>query len=405
MSTRRYGLAFLLALLLLALTAAGCSEAETAPEGDTPAEEAGGENGAEGEEKADGEKKKNANKGEDGEEEDEEQAVPVEVVTLGRGAIESVLRSSSTLEAERQVKVYAEAARLVRQLLVEEGDRVRKGQVLLRLQDEQQRNNLASVRNELEKAEREYELQQRLYSEQLISEETFNEATFDLEQLRIRLADADRELGYTEVNAPITGTVTQRLVNLGDQVSVGQHLFDIVDFDSLVARVYVPEKHLKDLRPGLPARVTAQALGARQSAGKVLRIAPIVDARTGTIKVTVDVGGRTGLRPGMYVDVALVTATRGDAVLVPKRALVYDSDQMFVFRLLDDRRVERVFIEPLLSDKLNIEPAAGLEEGDQLVVAGQAGLKEGALVSLPEDEQAEEAAADDEDAAVERASV
>jgi multidrug efflux pump subunit AcrA (membrane-fusion protein) len=95
------------------------------------------------------------------------------------------------------------------------------------------------------------------------------------------------------------------------------------------------------------------------------------------------------------VDVDLVVATRAEAVLVPKRAVVYDADQMFVYRLGDDRRVERVFIEPLLTDKDHIEPREGLAAGDRVVVAGQAGLKQDALVRLPGDDESSSEDADE----------
>ena len=161
------------------------------------------------------------------------------------------------------------------------------------------------------------------------------------------------------MRAPIGGTVTGRMVNLGDQIQIGQHLFDIVDFESIVALIYVPEKHLNELRPGLTARLSAQITGGDDYEGRVERISPIVDPRSGTVKVTIEVGGQPGLRPGMYIDVNLVTATREDAVLVPKRALVYDNDQIFVYRVNGESRAERVFIETALTDKNYVEPREG----------------------------------------------
>ena len=382
-------------LLVLALTTVqlGCGGADdaNASSGDSNTATASNQD-----KKADKGDKKKGKKGEDGEE-DKEEAVPVEVAALSTGPIESVLQFSSNLEAEREVKVFSQAKRLITQLNVEEGDKVRRGQVLVQLQDEEQRAALSKVKSQLAKAEREYERQQRLFQQKLISEQAYNDATYELDQLRIEQENAERELSYTEVKAPIDGTITTRLVNLGDQVQIGQHLFDLVDFDSLVARVFVPEKHLEQLRKGLTARLSSQATGDRQYNGKLKRVAPIVDPRSGTVKVTVDVGGQKGLRPGMYVDVDLVTAVNREAILVPKRALVYDNDQMFVFRLGSEeggRRVERVFVEARLTDKYNVEPASGLSLGDQLVIAGQAGLKDGALVSLPGDPKE-----DDEDAA------
>ena len=311
-----------------------------------------------------------------------DEAVPVELITLGRGAIEEVLRFSTNLEAESQVQVFAEAARKVIDLRVEEGHRVGKGQLLLRLQDDEQRTNLAKVESQLAKAQREYDRQQRLFAEQLISEQAFSEATYDLEQLRLALDEAKRQLSYTEVKAPIAGTVTRRLVSLGDFVTVNQPLFEIVDFGSIVARVYVPEKEMPRLAVGVPARISAPALGGERFPGEIDRLAPVVDPKSGTVKVTVAIPERSGLKPGMYVDVELVTAVRDDALLVPKRALVYDQDQVFVYRVGEGMKVERVFLRPLLEDKQNIEPAGGVAAGDRIVVAGQAGLKDGLEVRL-----------------------
>jgi membrane fusion protein, multidrug efflux system len=317
---------------------------------------------------------------------EEDTAVPVQVTTLARGPIEAVLRFSTNLEAEAQVQVLAEAARQVRQLLVEEGAEVRKGQVLLRLQDDEQRTAVAKVESELAKVQREYARQQRLYDQGFLSEEDFSNATYQIEQLGLSLDEAKRELSYTEVRAPISGTVTGRHVNLGDHVSPNQHLFDIVDFDSIVARVFVPEKELPRLRRGQETRLSAPSLGEQVHLGRIERISPVVDPQSGTVKVTVAIPGRHELRPGLYVDVELVTDVHEDALLVPKRALVYDQDQIFVYRL-QGLTVERLAVRPLLEDKETIEPqpaetGEGLEPGDRLVVAGQAGLKDGAEVRL-----------------------
>jgi len=318
-------------------------------------------------------------------EERKEEAVPVEVATLGRGGIESVLRLSSNLEAEREVQVFAEAPRRVTRLLVEEGDAVQKGQALLQLQDEEQTSAVAKAEIALDESRRNFERTKELYEQKLVTEELFTQAGYTVRRNEIALSDARRELGYTQVRAPIAGVVTERKVNLGDHVTVNQLLFRIVDFDSIVARIYVPEKELVRLAKGQPARLRADSLGGRRFRGAIDRISPIVDPGTGTIKVTVATPQQEGLRPGMYVEVELVTAVHDDALLVPKRALVYDNDQAFVFRLKEKRRVERLRVNPALEDADNIEPAGGLSAGDQLVVAGQAGLKDGGLVRLPGD--------------------
>ena len=314
--------------------------------------------------------------------EEEDQSVPVEITVLGRGRIESILRFSTNLEAESEVQVISEASRKIQSLLVEEGDDVVKNQVLIRLEDDEQRNELARVESQLANARREFDRKSNLYNQQLISEQEYNQATYDLEQLEIALRDAKRQLGYTEVKAPISGTITQRLVKVGAPLTVTQHLFDIVDFDSIVARVYVPEKELYRIRADQDARVFADAGGGEERFGTVDRIAPRVDPRSGTIKVTVSIPRSQGLLPGMYVTVELITEVHEDALLLPKKAIVYDADQIFVFRLKDDSTVERLLIRPRLEDRDNVEPDDTLSQGDRIVIAGQASLKDGSEVRL-----------------------
>ena len=347
----------------------------------------------------------------------DEELPPVEVVSLERGAIEAVLRFSTNLEAESAIEVFSQAARQVIELRVEEGDRVEKNQILVRLQDEEQRSELARIESQLAKARREFQRQQNLYAQQLISEQVMNEATYDVEQLELAFGDAKRNLSYTEVRAPIAGTITGRHVNLGDHITVNQHLFDLVDFDTIVARIYVPEKELERLRLAQVARLFSDSIAGDARNGEVIRIAPIVDPRSGTVKVTVGIPRNQGLLPGMYVEVELVTDTREDALLVPKRAVIYDQNEAFLYRLTDEMTAQRLRIAILLEDRENILPSTGsgasglspeglgprsLAVGDRIVVAGQAGLKDGAEVRLAgrkTTDAAEGAAVDEADAA------
>jgi membrane fusion protein (multidrug efflux system) len=374
---RMFGWGVPVLLLAAALTLSGCQVSV-----------GGGKDGGGKGDKADGEGEAR-----------EREAVPVEVAALELGHIEVVLRFASNLEAERDVQVFAQAPRIVKQLQVEEGNAVRAGQLLVKLQDDMQHNALAKVNGQLAQAQRELARQEKLFRQELISEQVYNEASYNVEQLLLARDDAERELAYTSVEAPISGVVVSRMVNLGDYVTVNQPLFQIVDFDSIVARIFVPEKELSRLRVGQTARIRADAMGDLVFSGRVDRIAPAVDPGTGTVKVTVAIPRQEGLRPGMYVEVELVAATKDDALLVPKRALVYENDQIFVFRLAGERDVERVRLVPQLENARFVEPLEGFQVGDLVVTAGQSGLKDGALVKLPgdPDEEKTESAADTEE--------
>jgi len=310
------------------------------------------------------------------------EAISVEVVALARGPIEQTLRFSAHLEAERAVEVRSEAARKVVALLVEEGDRVGRGQPLARLEDEAQKTAVARAESQVEQARREYDRKANLFEQRMISDQEMTLARHELGQKQLALDDSQRELSYTVVRAPIAGTVTTRRVRIGDTVLPNQHLFDLVDFDSLVALVYVPERELPRVVAGQSARLSPPADPERLFAGTIDRIAPVVDPKSGTVKVTVAVPFAAGLRPGMFLEVQLVTAIERDALLIPKRALVPDGTQLAVWRLKQDDTVERLWIEPELEDRERVTVSTGLAPGDRIVVAGQAGLKPGAKVKL-----------------------
>ena len=312
------------------------------------------------------------------------QAAPVEVATLRRGPMEAVLRYSADLEAEQSVPVHSQSPSLRRvvQLLAEEGQEVRRGQILAKLQDDEQRHGVERAQGQLGKARADFDRQKRLYEQKLISEQAYTQAKHELEQLEISLADARQAWGYTEVRAPIAGTVAVRRVKPGDAVTMDQPLFEIVDFGSLVVRVYVPERELGRVRAGQSVRIYTQALRGVTFEGTVDRVAPVVDPKSGTVKVTVRVPHRPGLMPGMFLDVQLVTDVRQDALLLPKRALLLDHDQAWVYRLKPDSTVERLLVQPTLENAMHVEVRQVLAPGDRVVVAGQAGLKPGAKVRV-----------------------
>jgi len=262
---------------------------------------------------------------------------------------------------------------------------VKAGDLLVQLENDIQIIQVSKAKNQVAEAKEEFERQQSLHSQDLISDQVFSQAKFNLQQLQLNLEDAERELGYTEIRAPIPGTITLRQVKVGDQVTAGQNLFNIIDFQSIVARLYIPENELSHIRVRQPVRVESTAFPGQSFQGHILRVAPIVESRSGMIKVTVGFKDVGPLLPGMYVDADIVIASKPDALLLPKKAFVYDGEQRFVFRMGEDRMAERILPRTGLEDSDHVEPLDQLSEGDAIVIAGQTGLKDGSKVRLPED--------------------
>lgn len=309
----------------------------------------------------------------------------MEVATLKKGHIQATLKASTHLEAEESVQVFSRTSNHVKELLVEEGDGVKKGELLLVLENAEQENTLEKAKVQHEKALREFERQKSLYEQSLISEQAYSDAQFELKQRKLSLEEAQQQYDYTQIRAPIAGTITERVVNLGDYVKPNQHLFSLVDFNSLVAYVYLPEKNLPQLAVDQPCRLVNTALGSKPFKGRVKRISPVVDPQTGTFKVTISAPNQGYLRPGLFIETRIILETHEDALLIPKQALVYDEDQLYVYRLDPTHNpptAHRVLVEPLLTDPVHVEPAHSFDSGDLVVIGGQTGLKEGAAVRI-----------------------
>ncbi len=316
------------------------------------------------------------------------QPTPVVVGAVERGSIVSTISAASTIEAERQVTIHAESTGRLVDLSVEEGDKVKKGQILARIRFDAQANSLVRANTSLEKARVDFDRAERLYNEKVIGQEEFLRAQNALQIAELDLSDRSREMRNTKVAAPFDGTITLRKVTEGAFVSNGAELLTIVDFSTLVARVFVPEKQLDRIQVGQAAEVIGKAAKGRKGEGKVQRIAPTIDAGTGTVKVTVSLppalAGPQGFLPGMYAEVTLTTDSRDDVLLVPKSAVVRDEEQTYLFTVTGDPATgftaKRVRVETGLTDPERIEIIKGFAAGEPVIVAGQTGLKDGAKV-------------------------
>ncbi|MCA9658088.1 MAG: efflux RND transporter periplasmic adaptor subunit, partial [Myxococcales bacterium] len=323
--------------------------------------------------------------------EDKEEAVPVVPGVVERGSIAAVISAASTIEAEQQVTIHAESTGRIVALKAEEGDKVKKGDQLARIRFDAQSSALLRANTSLAKAEEDFGRAEQLYREGVIGKEEFERAQNTLDLARLDVQDRNREIRNTKIVAPFTGTITERFVAEGAFVSNGAQVLSITDFNSLVARVYVPEKELDRLRLGQEAAIVGKAAKGRAGVGTVDRIAPIVDAATGTVKVTVklpaELSGPGGFLPGMYAEVTMTTEEREDIPLVPKSAVVYDEEQTYLFVIPaasegEELRAKRVRVETGLQDAERVEIVDGPAPGEKIIVAGQSGLKDDALIVL-----------------------
>ncbi|WP_414662563.1 efflux RND transporter periplasmic adaptor subunit [Horticoccus sp. 23ND18S-11] len=307
--------------------------------------------------------------------------VPVETALVSRGPISAFLAFNSTLETEAMVDIYPQTTGQVETLLVEEGRIVNEGDPLLKIEDRELRVDADESTANYDQLKKNFARSEDLYSRKLINKQDFETQAYQLEQARLRLERARIRLAYATVRAPFSGIISSRETQVGARVTSGSKLFSMVKLDEIVARVFVPGRYLPIVAEKQPAVVTSEFLPNRIFKGWVKRISPVIDPKSGTFKVTVGVTGEkpTDLPPGLFVNVRVITDTRSDAVLIPKRAVVYEGGERYVFTIVNDRAVKRK-LPAGYEDPQNIEALSGFEVGTPVVVLGQSGLKDGSLV-------------------------
>jgi membrane fusion protein (multidrug efflux system) len=308
-------------------------------------------------------------------------AVPVEVAKAARRPITASYSGTASLEAPDEAQVVSKTSGIVLALMTEEGQRVHKGQLLARLDNDHQRLQVAQAQAAMRKLESNYERSQKMVAAKLVSTEANDQIRYDLENARATLNIAQLELSYTNITAPISGVVAQRMVKQGNLVQLNAPLFRIVDDSKLEAVLSVPERELATMKTGLPVSLLVDAVSGKQFTGTIDRISPVVDAASGTFRVVCAFRGDGGLKSGMFGRIGIVYDSRTDALTIPRVALLEDEGEPAVYVVRDGKAV-RVSLKLGYTDGELAEVRSGLKEGDEVVTAGKVAIRDGAKVDV-----------------------
>ena len=308
--------------------------------------------------------------------------VPVSVSEIAQGAVSSYISSTANLVAEDEVRILAEADGRVDRLNVEEGDFVRRGDILVSLVRDDEGIALNKAQLKATNANMAFDRATRMVGEQLISREDFDKIQMDFEISQQELAEAGRNLEKTHIRAPFTGRLTQRDVKVGQHVKIADELFTIADFDPLIARIFLAERDVFGLEEGRSVRITLKAHDATRFAGRIRQISPVVDTATGTVKVTVEATRPPKLvRPGAFVTIDIVRERRENAVLLPREAVIRELKEAYVFIAKGDVAEKRQ-VALGLEEGNAIQAVSGVDPGEQVIVAGQGGLRDGSPIKV-----------------------
>ena len=317
-----------------------------------------------------------------GNSEEETPPVPVETSAPVRGDVYAMYAGTAPIEAFAEANVIAKVGGEIRQLLVEEGDEVRKGQVLARLDGERLRLELNESEAKLRKLQRDYERNVDLQAKGLISDGDFEKIKYEMEAREAAFNLASLELDYTQIRAPIDGVIAERFVKIGNTISAGDALFRVTSLDPLVAYLHVPEREYRNITAGQPVGIEIDALRDETIIATVSRVSPIVDPQTGTFKVTIEISDEMRrLKPGMFGRIGVIYDVRENALQIPRSALVEDQGEASVFVVDGDRAVRKT-VDTGYGNRGMVEIVSGLQEGDQVVTVGHASLKQDSRVTV-----------------------
>ncbi|MCX5801830.1 MAG: efflux RND transporter periplasmic adaptor subunit [Candidatus Eisenbacteria bacterium] len=310
------------------------------------------------------------------------EAVPVEVARASRHTVRSYLTATSTLEALSTAQLLAETTGRVVTLYREEGDRVNKGQALIKLQDTQQKLDFEKAGIDLEMAERDWQRAQELEKRGILSAKEFDETRLRLEAAKHAKAGAQYELEKTRIVAPFSGIVTEKNVQLGETVTPGKHVATVSAFDPLVVRFHVPESEIGPVRIGQPVAIEIPSGPTETLYARISLISPIIDQGTGTVKLTAYLKN-TGFRikPGTFVRAHVVAAAHDSVLTIPKKALLSEDETHHVFVVASDT-VTKVEVKPGITDNQLVEILSGLSLGDLVITVGHGGLSSGDKVKI-----------------------
>ena len=325
-----------------------------------------------------------------------------------------VLTLPAGIVADSQTLVYARANGYVRRWLVDIGDRVKRGQLLLQLDTPELDQQLAQSRASLQqtmaalaqaRANREYAVitarrEAQLFGQLLISAQENDQARTqaDVWDANVKAAEAtvaaqranvaqlEQLVSFGKVYAPFDGTITRRLVDVGTLVnsgagSTGAALFEIASIDPMKAYVDVPQPFAPSVRVGSEAKVAVPSFRGRTFTGRVTRTAGALDPASRTLRTEVTLPNPKGeLLAGMYGDVSLDVAVSHQVVRIPSSAVVADSRGVQVATVDEAGKVHLVPISLGLDNGTTVDVVAGLAGAEQVIATPPSGVTDGMQV-------------------------
>lgn len=316
-------------------------------------------------------------------------APAVEVAKVERMTLVDETQAVGSLRSRQGVVLRPEVAGRVQQILFSDGQRVRKGQLMVQFDDQLQQAQLAQGRAELSIAEANHKRNQELVAQNFISQRSLDESAAALEVSRAKLSLAQATLKRLQVLAPFDGITGLKQINVGDYLKDGADMVNVEDIDAVLLDFRLPERFQAKIRAGQTAQLTVDALPGRSFSAVVQAVDPLIEANGRSVAVRGCIDNRQQqLRPGMFARVNAVFGRRENALVIPEEAVIPQGGRTFVVKVVAGEKPgtlmsERVAVTVGLRQPGKVEVVQGLSADDTVVTAGHQRLqKDGTAVRV-----------------------
>jgi len=309
---------------------------------------------------------------------------PVSIKRVGPEVFEHFLRVSGTVESRENVLLSAEYMGRVTAIPVKEGQKVSRGTVLVRLNDEAVRNQYEEAQAALELARTTYQRRARLWEDSIGSEIEYLNAETNFKAAENRLAQIRAQLDNTVIAAPIDGQVDEITVNVGEYLSAGTPVVRVVDLSRLEVEAEISENYLTDVAVGDTVKVSFPAIGSAQTAPLAF-VGQYINPDNRSFKVKVDLEPNPLLKPNLLAELHLRDYRRDSALVVPAIAIKRDLRGEYLYVLNEDAgelKASKRYIRKGRSFADRSEVLEGLNNGDRVVITGFNQVSDGDRVRI-----------------------
>ena len=294
------------------------------------------------------------------------------------------------VETKQNLLIYPEYSGVLQNVYVTEGQKVRKGQLLAKIDDGGLSSQLAQLQTQLQLAKTTYERQKRLWDQKIGSEIQYLQAKTNYESQKNAVNQVSAQLAKTNITAPFNGTIDEVIAEQGSVVSPATGgLMRIVNLDNMYVKAAIPENYLGTITKNASVNVEFPSLG-KTVAGKVRQVSDFIDPNNRTFAVEIDVPNKEKeIKPNLVAKLAINDYESNDAILIPDNIIQENAKgEKFVFIISDKEgdqaTVIRTKVTTGLSYDKTIEVTSGLKPGDVIVKDGAVTLRDGITVKIKE---------------------